>query len=217
MSILRSCRTSIGRKYLMALSGLLLGVFLFLHLAGNSIMFWGRNAFDLYADRLHSLGVLLWIFDAGLFIMFTLHIITSVILFFENRRARSGRYAARAEVRPSGWGARTMPYTGAAVLVFLVVHLSNFSFGQDPESESMLVRSILARPLYSLYYVFSLLALTLHISHGFWSLFQTLGVNHPGYNGFIRKGAISAALFAGIVFIIIPVLFFINRQFLMSP
>jgi len=201
----------------MALSGLLLGVYLFLHLAGNSIMFWGRNAFDLYADRLHSLGVLLWIFEAGLFLMFALHIITSVILFFENRRARTGRYAARVEVRPSGWGARTMPYTGAAVFVFLVVHLSNFSFGQDLESESMLVRSILARPVYALYYLFSLMALTLHTSHGFWSLFQTLGVNHPGYNSSIRKGAISAALFAGIVFIIIPVLFLINRHFLMRP
>jgi len=207
-------RTSVGRKFVMSCTGLLLGLFLALHLVGNAFMFWGREAFNLYADRLHSLGVLLWLVDAGLVLVFGLHIVTSAVLFLGNRRARPRGYLARPPLPPSNWAARTMPWTGAAILVFLVVHLANFSFAGPAADEALLVRSVLARPGWALYYLFSLLALGFHVSHGFWSLFQSVGISHPKYDAILRRAVPGVAAAAAGVFGLIPLLFLVDRNFL---
>ena len=116
-------RSSVGKKSIMAASGLLLTLFIVTHLLGNSISFLGREAFNSYAERLHSLGVLIYFFELGLLILFLIHILTGVILYFENLGARPSRYSVDTSEGGRSWGSRTMPYTGLIILVFIIVHL----------------------------------------------------------------------------------------------
>ncbi|MEN8232340.1 MAG: succinate dehydrogenase, partial [Thermodesulfobacteriota bacterium] len=85
-------RSSVGKKSIMAASGLLLSLFLLTHMLGNSVSFLGRDAFNTYAERLHSLGILVYIFEIGLLTLFLIHIITGIILYLENLQARPSRY-----------------------------------------------------------------------------------------------------------------------------
>lgn len=206
--------TSIGKKILMATSGAMLGLFLLAHLAGNATIFFGRETFNSYARHLHSLGVLLHVIELGLLLLFLVHILTAFILFLENAKARPVEYAVKRTENASP-GARTMFYTGVIILLFLCVHLENFHFTDRTIVISDLLKKILSNPAFALYYIFSLGALGLHISHGFWSMFQTLGVNHPKYNTLLRTGALTVAVMIGAVFILIPCLAILYDRFLL--
>lgn len=208
-------RSSIGKKFVMAASGLLLSLFLLTHLLGNSISFMGREAFIAYAEKLHSVGKLIYIFELALLALFLLHIITGIILFFENLGARPSRYAVNASEGGRSPGSRTMPYTGAIILIFIIIHLLNFHFTDKTIPVADLVRELLGRPPLALFYIFSLLAVALHVSHGAWSLFQSFGLNHNKYNQLLRKGALTFSIVVGAVFILIPVLALFSGSFLL--
>jgi len=208
-------RSSIGKKSVMAASGLLLSFFILTHLLGNSFSFWGRDAFNAYAERLHSLGPFIHVFEAGLLALFLIHIITGVLLYWENLQARPARYSVNTSEGGRTWGSRTMPYTGAIILVFIIVHLMNFHFTDKSVPIADLVRRLLSRPGLGLFYIFSLGALALHLSHGVWSLFQSIGLNHEKYNALLRKGALAFSILVGAVFILIPLLALVSRSFLL--
>ena len=208
-------RSSVGKKSIMAASGLLLTLFICTHLLGNSISFLGREAFNSYAERLHSLGALIYFFELGLLTLFLIHILTGVILYFENLGARPSRYSVDTSEGGRSWGSRTMPYTGAIILVFIIVHLMNFHFTDKSVLIADLVRELLSRPGLAFFYIFSLVALALHLSHGFWSLFQSIGFNHEKYNQLLLKGALTFSILMGIVFTLIPVLALVSRSFLL--
>ena len=208
-------RSSIGKKSIMAASGLLLTLFICTHLLGNSISFLGREAFNSYAERLHSLGALISLFELGLLTLFLIHILTGVILYFENLGARPSRYSVDTSEGGRSLGSRTMPYTGVIILVFIIVHLMNFHFTDKSVPVADLVRNLLSRPGLAFFYIFSLVALALHLSHGFWSLFQSIGFNHEKYNRFLLKGALAFSILVGFVFILIPVLALVSRSFLL--
>ena len=208
-------RSSIGKKSIMAASGLLLSLFLLTHLLGNSVSFLGRDAFNAYAEKLHSAGALIYLFEAGLLTLFLIHIITGIILYLENLQARPSRYSVNTSEGGRSWGSRTMPYTGAIILVFIIVHLMNFHFTDKTLPVADLVRGLLSRPSLALFYIFSLLALGLHLSHGVWSLFQTIGFSHDKYNGLLLKGSLAFSLLVGAVFILIPLLALVSRNFLL--
>jgi len=208
-------RSSVGKKSIMAASGLLLTIFILTHLLGNSISFLGREAFNSYAERLHSLGVLIYIFELGLLTLFLIHILTGVILYFENLGARPSRYFVDTSEGGRSLGSRTMPYTGVIILVFIIVHLMNFHFTDKSVPIADLVRELLSRPDLAFFYIFSLVALALHLSHGFWSLFQSIGFNHEKYNQLLLKGALVFSILVGTVFILIPVLTLVSRSFLL--
>jgi len=183
---IQTVTSSLGKKYIMAVTGFMLGGFLLVHAAGNSSIFWGREAFLSYAEHLHALGPLVPMAEIILLAVFLLHVVTGMLLFLQNLLAREDRYEVS---RPAGgrtWGSRTMPYTGAAVLVFILMHLFNVRFTDQSVPIADMVTRVLANPLYTLLYSAGMAVLGLHISHGFWSLFQTLGINHPRYNGLIR-------------------------------
>jgi succinate dehydrogenase / fumarate reductase cytochrome b subunit len=199
----------------MAASGLLLSLFLLTHMLGNSVSFLGRNAFNTYAERLHSLGVLVYIFEIGLLTLFLIHIITGIILYLENLQARPARYSVNTSEGGRSWGSRTMPYTGVIILVFIIVHLMNFHFTDKSVPVADLVRELLSSPSLAFFYIFSLVALALHLSHGFWSLFQSIGFNHEKYNPLLMKGALVFSILMGTVFILIPVLTLVSRSFLL--
>jgi len=208
-------RSSIGKKSIMAASGLLLSLFLLTHLLGNSVSFLGRDAFNAYAAKLHSVGNLVYVFEIGLLTLFLLHIITGIILYLENLQARPARYAVSSSEGGRSWGSRTMPYTGLIIIVFIIVHLLNFHFTDKSVPVADLVRGLLSRPPLAAFYIVSLLAVALHISHGVWSLFQTIGFNHDKYNRLLLKGALAFSILVGAVFILIPVLALVSRSFLL--
>ncbi|HHB76999.1 MAG TPA: succinate dehydrogenase, partial [Desulfobulbus sp.] len=110
----QTCSSSVGKKYIMALTGFMLGGFLLVHAAGNTSIFWGRHAFNSYAEHLHSLGFLITIAELVLLTIFLLHIITGISLFLQNLGARDSRYAVQKSAGGRTWGSRTMPYTGLA-------------------------------------------------------------------------------------------------------
>ena len=206
--------TSVGRKYIMALTGFMLGCFLFVHAAGNSSIFWGRSAFLAYAEHLHALGPLLHFAELALLGVFLVHIITGAILFLHNLGARSSRYAVSCNAGGRSWGSATMPYTGVLILCFILIHLFNFHFTDHSRTIADIVAEVLERPLYTILYTLGLSALGFHVSHGFWSMFQSIGVNHPKYDGLIRT---CAWLVCGIiiaVFIVIVLLLLVNSKFL---
>ncbi|KPK27367.1 MAG: hypothetical protein AMJ61_05980 [Desulfobacterales bacterium SG8_35_2] len=208
-------RSSVGKKSIMAASGLLLSLFLLTHLIGNSVSFLGREAFNAYAAKLHSVGNLIYIFETGLLTLFLIHIITGVILYLENLQARPSRYSVNSSEGGRSWGSRTMPYTGAIIFVFIIVHLLNFHFTDKSVPVADLVRELLSRPPLAFFYIVSLLAVALHLSHGAWSLFQSMGFNHDKYNRLLLKGALVFSILMGAVFILIPVLALFSRSFLL--
>jgi succinate dehydrogenase / fumarate reductase cytochrome b subunit len=208
-------RSSVGKKSIMAASGLLLSLFLLTHLLGNSVSFMGRDAFNTYAEKLHSMGNLIYIFEIGLLTLFLIHIITGIILYLENLGARPARYSVNTSEGGRSWGSRTMPYTGVIIFVFIIVHLVNFHFTDKSVPVADMVRQLLGRPALSLFYIFSLLAVALHLSHGVWSLFQSMGFNHEKYNGLLLKGALVFSILVGTGFILIPVLALVSRSFLL--
>ena len=208
-------RSSVGKKSIMAASGLLLSLFLLTHLIGNSVSFLGREAFNAYAAKLHSVGNLIYIFETGLLTLFLIHIITGVILYLENLQARPSRYSVNSSEGGRSWGSRTMPYTGAIIFVFIIVHLLNFHFTDKSVPVADLVRELLSRPPLAFFYIISLLAVALHLSHGAWSLFQSMGFNHDKYNRLLLKGALVFSILMGAVFILIPVLALVSRSFLL--
>jgi succinate dehydrogenase / fumarate reductase cytochrome b subunit len=200
------CTSSLGKKYIMAITGLMLGGFLLVHAAGNSSIFWGRSAFLAYAEHLHALGPLIPTAEIILLTIFLLHIITGINLFLQNLQARAERYAVSKATGGRTWGSRTMPYTGLAILLFILMHLGNVRFTDQSVPIADIVDNVLTHPFYSLLYMMGMLVLALHISHGFWSLFQTMGINHPRYNGFIR---ISGALICGLIIVVFMVILFL--------
>ena len=207
--------SSIGKKVLMAVSGAGLGLFLLIHLLGNATVFLGREAFVAYASHLHSLGALIPVAEFIFAIILLLHLTLGLILYIENLKVRPVRYHLSQEAGGRTLGSKTMPYTGLVVLAFLVVHLLSFRQPTQGAAGADLLRGTLRQPGMVLIYLFSFLALGLHTSHGFWSLFQSLGFNHPRYDRFLRRGAVLVSVVGGGVLMLIPLLAFFVDDFLL--
>ncbi len=182
--------SSIGKKQIMALTGFGLVGFTMAHLLGNLLIFLGADAFNMYAYTLTS-NPLIYVAEAGLVAMFVLHLVLAVFLKIENSSARPQAYYVKKKTgRGETFASVTMPYTGLVILVFIVLHLMNFKYGTHYTTmiDGLEVRDIFrtvveyfANPLYVAWYVFAMIALGIHTSHGFQSMFQSWGVNHPKY------------------------------------
>jgi len=198
--------SSIGKKMLMAVTGLGLIGFLAVHLLGNFMAFAGADAFNDYAAKLHSLQPYLSVFNIGLATLGLVHIIIGIILYFENLRARPTRYTVYRNPGGRTIGSNTMPYTGVLILLFVIVHLLKFTFvdkSVTPIYQQM--AATFANPLWVLFYVTSMVIVALHLSHGFWSLFQTFGLNHPQHMPLIMKLGLVLTLVFGIGFGVLPI------------
>lgn len=206
----QTLQSSLGKKYIMAVTGLLLGGFLLVHAAGNATIFFGRKAFLSYAEHLHSLGFVLNILEVGLLLIFLAHIVTGLLLFFQNNSATTSKYAVNNTAGGRSLGSKTMPYTGIGILIFIIIHLFNFHFTDHSRPIADIVGTILNNGLYSFIYALAMLVLGVHLSHGFWSLFQTLGINHPQYNCFIWIIAWIGCLLISAVFLFIVALLLVN-------
>ena len=198
--------SSIGKKLMMAITGLAFCAFLAGHLAGNLTIYAGKDAFNSYAEHLQSLGPLITVAELGLVVFAVIHILTGLTLFYQNFTARGRRYAVNKNGGGRTIGSATMPYTGIILLVFIIVHLLNFYFvDKSGTTISQLVSQTFQQPLWVIIYILAMIVTALHVSHGFWSAFQTIGAYHPKYMPFIMVFGIVFSLLIGFGFGLLPI------------
>jgi succinate dehydrogenase / fumarate reductase cytochrome b subunit len=190
--------SSIGRKVLMAITGLGLAGFLLFHLIGNSFLLKGEAAFNAYAKLLHSLP-LLPVIEVGLGIFFLAHMVMGIMLTYQNFRARPVAYQVKATAGSATVASRSMIYTGGAILVFIAYHLWSLNAGSLPsETPWLRVQSILTNPVSVTIYTAGFLALGTHLFHGFSSILVTFGLRHRRHDALVdvlcRAGAFVLAL-----------------------
>jgi succinate dehydrogenase / fumarate reductase, cytochrome b subunit len=195
--------SSIGKKVVMAVTGLALFGFVIVHMLGNLQVYLGPEALNHYAEALRNLGPLLWAFRAGLLLAVILHIWAAWSLTRMNREARPRGYRERAN-RASTYASRTMRWSGVTLLLFIVYHLLHFTFGPRSVHPQFVPGDVyhnfitgFQNPLVSAFYILAMLALGLHLYHGTWSMLQTVGLSHPRYNGL--RQAVAAAVTVMIV------------------
>lgn len=204
--MMQTLGSSIGKKLMMALSGLCFCAFLCAHLAGNLFIYGGKDSFNAYATHLHALGPLLTVAEFGLLFLALVHVISGLVLFYQNFSARPQRYQVNASAGGRTIGSATMPYTGLVLLAFVLFHLFQFHF-VDKTTRTIfeIVSTSFRNPVTVGCYVLVMIVAAIHVSHGFWSAFQTLGANHPKYMPAIRLLSILFSLIVGVGFGFIPV------------
>jgi succinate dehydrogenase / fumarate reductase cytochrome b subunit len=208
--------SSIGKKWIVGISGALLILFVLAHLVGNLTIYAGPfgEGINVYAQALHASPLFLWAARGGLLLVFLVHIFTTLSLVIENRRARPQRYAVKARVQSTIY-VRTMALSGLVVLSFLIFHVLQFAAGMSPHSHlydlegrhdvaAMIILSF-HNPLVSGFYLLSLVLLGMHLSHGISSVFQTFGLNGRKSASLIKNGALVVAWALMIGFASIPV------------
>ncbi|MBW2592496.1 MAG: succinate dehydrogenase cytochrome b subunit [Deltaproteobacteria bacterium] len=197
--------SSIGKKLMMALTGFCFIGFLTVHLAGNLTVYGGADAFNSYSEHLHALGPLVTLAEWGLLTLALIHVLTGTTLFYQNVMARPVRYKISKRAGGRTIGSATMPYTGFLVLAFAIFHLINFHFVDKTDTTTFqIVSHAFGNPIYIGIYITAMIVVAIHVSHGFWSAFQTLGANHPKYTPFIMGFGIAASVIFGIGFGFLP-------------
>ncbi|HBB66268.1 MAG: hypothetical protein A2X28_08670 [Elusimicrobia bacterium GWA2_56_46] len=200
--------TSIGRKFVMAASGLLLGGFMLFHLAENLLLFKGEVAYNTWVDLLLS-NPLLPLLELGLAAVFLAHIAAGTWVRIEDWLKAPSGYEARNWQGGRTIGSATMSYTAFLILVYLAYHMLTFRFVDHSIGFYQMVTSAFRSRLFVAVYVGGAAALVLHLTHGLQSAFQTLGVNHPKYTPFIKAGGWLVAV-TMIGFALIPVYYLLN-------
>ena len=202
--------TAVGKKYVMAITGLMMVGFVVVHMVGNLKMYLGEEDFDHYAEFLRELlvpilprTVLLWILRLGLLGALLLHLHAAYSLTVLNRTARSVKYQSPRDYQVASFASRTMRWTGIIVFLFIIWHLADLTWGfannWGSEGEFVrghaydnVVRSFERVPV-SVLYIVANLALGTHLFHGVWSLFQSMGWNNPKFKQWRRHIAVAIA------------------------
>lgn len=205
--------SSIGKKLVMSITGLFLIVFLVVHLIINLTALMGEAAYMAACGFMENpiILVMVPVLAAG----FAVHIIYSIIITMANMKARPVAYAVENKAEASSWASRNMFVLGLIVLGFLCLHLSHFwakmqllhLMGGEAQNPYVLVKELFGQPLYCAIYVVWIAALYFHISHGFWSAFQTLGANNSKWIPRLQCAAKVYAIVVALGFISIPIFF----------
>lgn len=198
-------RSAVGKKYVMAVSGIILMGYVFAHMVGNLKLYLGAEQMNHYAEFLRTLlepifpySGALWLMRLVLLAAVILHIHASYSLTMMNRRARPVRYQSKRDYIAADFAARTMRWTGVIVLLFIVFHLLDLTFGPanpDFQAGKPYENTVASfqRVWVSLFYILANLALGVHLYHGAWSLFQSMGWNRRRFNAWRRYFAVGFA------------------------
>ena len=211
----RLLTSSLGLKYVMAITGVMLVGFLVAHAAGNLLIFQGRDALNEYSTGLHKMGGLLWGARLGLLGAALLHIYSAVALTLRNKAARPIGYAMKKH-QAASYAARTMRWSGVIVLAYILYHLAHFTWGKiDPAGYDLLhnghrdVFNMVVRgfsdPKVAGFYIVAQVLTGWHLSHGIQSLFQSLGVLNTTWRPVARVGGTLLAWALALAFISVPV------------
>jgi succinate dehydrogenase / fumarate reductase, cytochrome b subunit len=199
-----------GKKMVMALTGFILFAFVVGHMMGNMQIYAGADKFNAYGHFLHGVPELLWIVRIGLLAAVGLHIWASVGLASRNLSARPVGYAKRQNT-VSTYASRTMYWSGPILLAFVIYHLLHLTAGVVHPGSNFQEGDVYGNTVggfqvwyVSAWYIFSMILLGLHLRHGVWSMFQSLGMNHPRHTPILRKFAIVFAVVVTAGFISIP-------------
>lgn len=212
---LRMFYSSVGRKLVMALTGLFLCIFLLEHLYGNLQLYKmdGGTAFNEYGEFLKG-NIIIRTVEFALFGSILLHVLDGLYLTLRNRRARPVRYAVSHQSRNSTWFSRNMGLTGSVIFVFLVVHLRTFFVPHriigSENSMAYDVASAFQSNIYAALYVVAMVILGAHLNHGFQSAFHTLGWNNHKYSKLLRSAGTLFSLLIMIGFSSFPILFYFD-------
>ncbi len=202
-------RSSVGKKIIVAITGIILILFVIGHLLGNLQIFIGPDWINGYSQHLRDLGPLLWLIRGFLFITVVLHIYFTILLAIENRHARPEQYIDRRYVKAT-FASRHMVMSGLIVLVFIIYHLAHFTIRVTDRRFGLLKADPLGHyDVYSMmvygfqnyfvsgFYVLGLFLLALHLSHGSSSFFQSLGLNDKKL---MPRLAVAGRIFAWLLF-----------------
>lgn len=218
-SFLKALKSQVGRKILTGITGIGLILFIIGHLIGNLTLFGDAQAFNEYTYALENLGVLLYIVEAGLVIFFLLHAYIGISIWWNRRKARPEgyeEYQTKGGPSHNTWASRSMIFTGIVLLVFLVIHIDTFKFGetemitlegiqaQEARDLKTLVIETFMNPWYAFGYTFVMILLGFHLKHGFWSAFTSLTMKHNKYSSVIYAVGIVFAILMAVGFLFIP-------------
>jgi succinate dehydrogenase / fumarate reductase, cytochrome b subunit len=201
---LRFWQTTIAKKAIMAVTGFILFGFVIAHLLGNLQIYVSPGQINHYAASLRTIPALLWSARITLLVAVILHIWSSFQLWRLQRAARPIRYVKKANLH-STYASRTMMWSGPIILAFVIFHLLHFTFGTvhpgGPFVEGDVYNNVVTGFQFwpvSLFYIIAMILLCIHLYHGLWSMFQSLGFSHPVYTPWLK-------LFAKIVAILIAI------------
>jgi succinate dehydrogenase / fumarate reductase cytochrome b subunit len=216
---IRFYKSDVGKKYVMAITGIIGLGFITFHMLGNLHTFEGAEQINEYAEGLRELGepiaprtFLVWIGRIGLLVALVLHVHAAFSLRASNRRARGPeQYQGDRTYLAANYASRTMIWSGVIVLLFLAWHLADLTIGVEAVNGSFergevydnLIASLERWPVFLLY-VLAQGALALHVWHGAWSLFQSIGVNNPKFNHWRRNFATGLASIVAIGYLTVP-------------
>lgn len=218
MSFLKSM---VGRKIVMAISGLMMVLFVLAHLLGNTTIFAGPNGINAYAAKLHELAPVVWIYRLVMTILLSFHIFFGILLTIENYRAKPDSYAVRKSLS-ANFAGKSMIWTGLIIGCFIIYHLLQFTFQVTnpvisaagnldamgrPDVFHMVVYTF-RKAVIALVYIVALSALAFHLVHGVQSFFQTLGLNNEKTFPVIVKSGTVAAVIIFLGYAAIPIIIF---------
>lgn len=211
---LNALSSSIGKKIIMAVTGICLMLFLIIHLINNLSLFGGEEMFNNVVKNLDTIKPFIRVIEFILLLVFLFHIYDGVRLWYENRKARPIKYKINASSENSDIFSRTMIWSGSIIFIFLVVHLRtfwvSFNLGHPlalSHNYYQIVVLAFKDPVYSGFYILALILMGFHLKHGFQSAFQTFGWNNKKYFPLVQKLGLIYALAMVIGFMSIPIYF----------
>lgn len=210
-------RSAVGKKWVMALTGIMIMGFVFFHAVGNLKVYLGAQDFNHYGEFLRELLVpflprtgTLWLLRGGLIVAFVFHIHAAYGLTRMNQRANDGRYQQSRDWQAATAASRSMRWTGVIIGLFLLFHLADLTWGTvNPDFvRGDVYRNFVAtfsRPPVAVIYIVANVALGLHLFHGAWSMFQSLGLNNPRWNAWRKSFAVSFAALITAMNVMFPI------------
>ncbi len=203
--------SSVGKKVVMAATGLIGVLYVIGHMIGNLQLFQGAERFNAYGRLLHGpLNELLWVVRVVLLVAVILHVVAAWQLTLRDRQARPTAYAKRTP-QVSTWASRTMRWGGLLLLAFIVLHILHFTTGTIRPAGVFVRGDVYGNvvagfriPWVTAFYVVSMLALGLHLYHGAWSAFRSLGAAPPSPRPLRRRLALLIAVLVALGFAVVP-------------
>lgn len=225
----RAINSTIGRKFIMSVSGIALVLFVIVHLAGNLSLLWpdGGEAFNKYAHNFEALGSALYVIELGLLSLILVHVVFGIMVSIENRKSRSEKYDAGIDSKGGQSNlslfSRNMTWTGVIIGTFILVHVFHFRVAKEFVAEKTMINGeeytdlyamvaeAFTNPLWVIFYVAGSLFLGFHLRHGFWSSLQSLGAMKPQWSKAIYGVGLLVAVLLAVGFIVLPVWLFIAQ------
>jgi succinate dehydrogenase / fumarate reductase, cytochrome b subunit len=211
--------SSIGKKFVMGLTGLFLITFLCVHVGVNACIFVndGGETFNTAAHFM-SHNWVIRIMEIGLFVGLLLHIVQGLLLWKQNVAARPVGYDKSAANKNSKWYSRSMGLLGTLLLMFLVMHLAHFwvgtkvdlYFGEGDHNLYLEMKEVFSQWWIVVLYVAGVISLLFHLLHGFQSAFQSMGINHKRYTPIIKKLGIGYSILVCLLFALMPIALYLN-------